>query len=304
MPGADPSVAWGTYFVALGVIVAVSFLVTYLATDVARMARALYVGLLAVVTGAMTWAYLWATGTDPVEFLGSGWAWGLLGAVVAGAITCFQARRWPALGTPSGPVLAGRLVWEGLVYGATEGTLLSILPVLAVWQGGTALGWTDAWPGKIGVGALAMAASVAVIAIHHLGYREFRGAAMRYPVIACAVFSMAYLLTGSVLAAIGGHAALHVVAVIGGTELPPRRAVRPGQPTRERLARAAASSDLITVRGVSQMARPITVEQYEQAELQMQTEGARRGFLIHAAIYVAVQAGLITINLVVAPDFL
>jgi hypothetical protein len=52
------------------------------------------------------------------------------------------------------------------------------------------------------------------------------------------------------------------------------------------------------------MARPITVEQYEQAELQLQTESARRGFLIHAAIYVAVQAALITINLVVASDFL
>jgi 2TM domain len=52
------------------------------------------------------------------------------------------------------------------------------------------------------------------------------------------------------------------------------------------------------------MARPITVDQCEQAELQMQTEGARRGFLIHAAIYVAVQAALVTINLVVAPDFL
>lgn len=47
------------------------------------------------------------------------------------------------------------------------------------------------------------------------------------------------------------------------------------------------------------MTRPITVEQHEQADLQLQTESACRGFLIHAAIYVAVQAALITINLVV-----
>jgi hypothetical protein len=249
MPGADPSIAWGTYFVALGVIVAGSFLVTYLSTDLGHMARAPYVGLLAVVTGAMTWAYLWASGTDPGQFLRTGWAWGLLGAALAGAITGLQARRWPTLGKPSGPALVGKLAWEGLVYGAAEGALLSILPVLAVWQGGSALGWTAAWPGKIGVAALAMAASVAVITIHHLGYREFRGAAMRYPVIACAAFSMAYLLTGSVLAAIGGHIVLHVVAVIRGVELPPRRgAVRPEQPTRERLAPPAIPSDLTTVR--------------------------------------------------------
>jgi hypothetical protein len=52
------------------------------------------------------------------------------------------------------------------------------------------------------------------------------------------------------------------------------------------------------------MTRPITIEQYEQAELQMQTEGARRGFVVHAAIFLAVQAVLITINLMVVPEFI
>ncbi|HZD72494.1 MAG TPA: 2TM domain-containing protein [Actinomycetota bacterium] len=52
------------------------------------------------------------------------------------------------------------------------------------------------------------------------------------------------------------------------------------------------------------MTGTITVEQYEQAELQLQTEEARRGFFVHALIYVLVQAALITINLVVVPDFI
>jgi hypothetical protein len=249
MPGADPSIGWGTYFVALAVIVVGSFLVTYLATDLGAMPRTPYIGLLTVAVGAMTWAYLWATGTDPAEFLGTGWAWGLLGAVASGAITGLQARRWPTPGRPNGPTLAGRLIWEGLVYGATEGALLSILPVLAVWQGGSALGWTGAWPGKLGVGGLAMAASMVVIAIHHLGYREFRGAAIRYPLLGCAFFSLAYLLTGSVLAAIGGHIVLHAVAIVRGTELPPRSGnLQPTQPTQDRLAPPMAPSDLTTVR--------------------------------------------------------
>jgi hypothetical protein len=63
MPGADPSIGWGTYFIALALIVAGSFLVTYLATDLGHLPRAPYIGLLTVVVGAMTWAYLWATGT-------------------------------------------------------------------------------------------------------------------------------------------------------------------------------------------------------------------------------------------------
>jgi hypothetical protein len=49
---------------------------------------------------------------------------------------------------------------------------------------------------------------------------------------------------------------------------------------------------------------PITVEQYEQAEIQLQTENARRGFFVHAAVYLVVQAALITINLVWASDFI
>jgi hypothetical protein len=52
------------------------------------------------------------------------------------------------------------------------------------------------------------------------------------------------------------------------------------------------------------MTATITVEQYEHAEVQLQTEGARRGFFIHAVVYALVQAALITINLVVVPDFL
>jgi hypothetical protein len=40
MPGADPSIGWGTYFVALALIVAGSFLVTYLSTDLGHLPRA------------------------------------------------------------------------------------------------------------------------------------------------------------------------------------------------------------------------------------------------------------------------
>ena len=71
---------------------------------------------------------------------------------------------------------------------------------------------------------------------------------MRYPMIACALFSLAYLLTGGVLAAIGGHILLHGVAVIRGTELPLLGgAVQPKQPARDRLTPPAVPSDLTTV---------------------------------------------------------
>jgi hypothetical protein len=237
MPGADPSVGWGTFFVALAFMVVGSFLVTYIPTDLWRMRRTPFIGLLALATGAATWWYLWATGTDATEFLRNGWAWGLVGAAASGSLTGFLARRVPPTTTrPRAWPTLGKLTWEGVVYGAAEGTLLSILPVIAVWQGGAALEWTRAWPGKIGVGVLAMVASAVVIGIHHLGYREFRGPQIRYPILACGFFSLAYLATGSVIAAIGGHILLHVVMVLRGAEMPPGGAEMPShqEPQRPR----------------------------------------------------------------------
>jgi hypothetical protein len=250
MPSADPSIGWGTFFVALVTIVVGSFLVTYLATDLRRMTRTPYVAYLAFVTGAATLAYLWASGTDAGEFLRTGWAWGILGGTVTGAVTGLLARRWPQTGgRPRGAAALAKMAWEGIVYGATEGTLLSILPVLAVWQGGRALGWTDDWPGKAGVGALAMAASIVVIGIHHLGYREFRGPQVRFPIIACAFFSLGYLLTSSVIAAIGGHIVLHLVMILRGAEMPPHQeAQRPQGSTTERVPVIEDGRDLATVR--------------------------------------------------------
>lgn len=248
MPNADASVAWGVFLVLLGMVVVGSFLVTYLSTDLGRVPRAPYVGLLTAATGLMTWVYLWSTGTAATEFVRTGWAWGIVGAVVAGALTGLQTRRWPAIGRARGPAVLGKLAWEGLVYGATEGMLLSILPVLAVWQGGRTLGWTDSWAGKIGIGAVAMVASAVVIAVHHFGYREFRGSVVRYPIMACSVFSLAYLLTGSVISAIGGHIVLHAALIVRGSELPPHRgATGPVKMTPEPRSRPEIRGDLTTV---------------------------------------------------------
>ena len=66
-------------------------------------------------------------------------------------------------------------------------------------------------------------ASVAVIVVHHLGYPEYRGPAMRSPVVGCTILSIAYLLTANPLAAIGGHIILHLAMLRRGMELPPHR---------------------------------------------------------------------------------
>ena len=138
------------------------------------------------------------------------WGWGVLGALVSGAVTAgataAEARRvgLPRRSGRDGVLVAGRLLWEGVLYGAAEGVLLSALPVLAAWQSFRLLGWTDTTLGAIGSGALAVLASAVVIWVHHLGYREFRTTrAIVLPIIACGILSIAYLLTRSAIAPVG-----------------------------------------------------------------------------------------------------
>jgi hypothetical protein len=64
---------------------------------------------------------------------------------------------------------------------------------------------------------------VVVIAVHHLGYREFRGRKLLSAEVGCAPLSLAYLLTMNPLAAGLGHSILHMAAGLRGIELPPHQ---------------------------------------------------------------------------------
>jgi hypothetical protein len=64
-----------------------------------------------------------------------------------------------------------------------------------------------------------------VIAVHHLGYREFRGKAGRKmlagALAGCGIQALAFLVTGNALAPILAHILLHVQLTLRGDEMPP-----------------------------------------------------------------------------------
>ncbi len=97
--------------------------------------------------------------------------------------------------------------------------------MLAVWQAAVALGWTDTSLARVASGTLAIVGALLVIAVHHLGYREFRGPDARPKLggalVACGVQALAFLLTGNVLAPVIAHILLHAQMITGGVELPP-----------------------------------------------------------------------------------
>lgn len=227
-----PITWWGAliwlFAVALG-----SFLVTWIFADKLRMPQTPYIGVLALVTGAFLYGYLTWSNTDWVTFLTNQWIWGVIGALVTGPLIVLAVSRvaqrsksvtLESASRPGGLRLAGALLWEGVVYGAAEALLLSVLPALIAWQALTALGWTQSGLGAALSGLAALVASLVVIVVHHLGYPEFRGPLLNVAALTCGTLTVAYLLTLNPLAAVGGHIIMHSGAVLKGVELPPHQA--------------------------------------------------------------------------------
>ena len=222
MPTAVTSISWLGAFGWLAAIAAASFLVAWVLTSRLGVRRTPYVLVLALLTGGLTWGYLTWSDTDMAGFATNRWGWGLVGAAVAGALLARLSRHQPGGPRPRGWRLTATLAWEGVVYGSAEGLLLSVLPVLITWQAFAAHGWTAGIGRALVAGTVAMLASLAVIVIHHLGYRGFRTPAALLPVmVGCGLLSLAYLLTASPLAAVGGHIILHTALSLRGTEMPP-----------------------------------------------------------------------------------
>jgi hypothetical protein len=246
MPVADPSFGWQEAIAAFAIISVVAFAVTWIVTDLGHVSRTPYVGILTFTTLALAAGYLGWSGTSVADLVTAGWGWGILGGVVAAGLVVPLVRRLPSGPRPEGAGLVGRFFWEGIVYGTAEGLLLATLPVLALWQAADALGWTDdAWP-KAAAGALAVAGALFVIAVHHLGYREFRPRTSRKMLLGamagCGIQALAFLVTGNVLAPVVAHVVLHWQLTLRGNEMPPASDVRREFPGagRSRLIEASA----------------------------------------------------------------
>jgi hypothetical protein len=228
MPVADPSFGWLDAAGAFGVLSVVAFAVTWIVTDLARVPRTPYVAVLAVTTLVLGVGYVAWSGTEVADLVTDDWGWGIVGGIAAMAVVIPLVRRRPSGPRPEGPRLVGRLLWEGVVYGIAEGLLLATLPVLVVWQGAEALGWTDPGVGAIASGALAIVGALFVIAVHHLGYREFRRSRkmLAGALVACGIQALAFVLTGNVLAPVVAHVLLHGQLTLRGDEMPPSGASR------------------------------------------------------------------------------
>jgi hypothetical protein len=151
------------------------------------------------------------------------WPLGLIAGAAAATFSVAFVVSQPASAGPSGATLVWSIAWLGVFYGVIDALLLTVLPVTAIWA--IARSWRRGVLSVAGIALASVAASIVVTAAYHLGFPEFRGAALVQPIIGNSVITLAYVLTGNRAAPIGAHIALHVASVLHAYEtsvpLPP-----------------------------------------------------------------------------------
>lgn len=216
------------WYVYLGWIVAAAllgFVISAIFAGRLHLPRNMYLIPYVLFTSLFLYAYVRWSGLVVGDLIRRNWIWGLVGAVLFAAFTVKNVLSQPISPRSEGFALVFDILWSGVVYGLMDALLLSVLPVLAIWQAFSLLNWTASWPGKILVGVIAVFASLLVTVAYHLGYPEYRGAGMGGPVIGNTAMTLGYVLTNNPLAAILSHIAMHIAGVLHGpasvVQLPP-----------------------------------------------------------------------------------
>ena len=205
---------------------AFAFLVPFVFADVLEVPRDLYYAIYVVGIGAFFGLWVRATGQSLGEMVRRRWMLAVvLGLAVAGLLTLIVLRTEDATARPGGLELVGAVLWRGVAYGLADGILLSAFPILAVFAMFAGTRARGRIGGTIAIGLAALVASLAMTAVYHVGYSDFRSEKLRKPVAGDVVWSVPSLVTLNPIGAPIAHAGLHTSAVLHSYEtdtfLPP-----------------------------------------------------------------------------------
>lgn len=207
---------------------AIGFLVPFVFAEVLNLPRDLYYAV--YITAVLVFFVLWARASGEVigEMVRRRWKLTtLLTVLTVILMSVIVLRTQDATPHPDGLTLAGAIAWRGVAYGLADGLLLSAFPILAVFAAfkGTRLRGRPF--GKVLIGLAAIVASLAMTAVYHVGYSDFRSDKVQEPLKGDVFWSAPTLFTLNPLGAPIAHAGMHVTAVLHSYDtdvmLPPHR---------------------------------------------------------------------------------
>ena len=161
---------------------ALAFAVPFVFADLLEINRDLFYGLYAIAVFGLIGLWARSTRYDLVAAMKRRWMWAVgLGVVFAGVMTLMVLRTEEATSRPDGLALIGAVLWRGVLYGVTDGLLLSVFPILVVFAAFAGTRLNRRFTGKVVVGAVALIASLAMTAVYHAGYSDFRSGKLGKP---------------------------------------------------------------------------------------------------------------------------
>jgi hypothetical protein len=197
-----------------------SFMTAFIGVSILALPRDVFVLLHVATSGVFVLSYARWAQLDVRMFSVRLWT-GLLAGGAASVFSVVFVLSQPGSVGPTDVSLLWSILWLGIVYGALDALLLTVLPVTAAWaiSGDRA---TRGIGAAISVGAASLAASATVTAAYHLGFPEFRGPELAQPLIGNTIITLAYLLSGNRASPIFAHIVLHVASVFHayGTSIP------------------------------------------------------------------------------------
>jgi hypothetical protein len=202
------------HFAWLGAGMAVAFLVPFVLADRIGLQRDVYYGVYATAVMALFVGWSRDTGQSVREMCARRWRLAVLLGLIAAGVMAFLASRQDVTGPhPGGLTFVGAIAWRGVAYGAADGLLLSAFPILLVFAALENTKLRKRAGGAIAVGAVALIASMAMTAIYHAGYSDFRSSKITKPLTGDLVWSIPTLATLNPIGAPIAHIGLHVSAV-------------------------------------------------------------------------------------------
>jgi hypothetical protein len=203
--------SWRTQLRWLAVAAVVGFGVPVLGSSVLGLQHDLYLGIYFVAIGAVLWAYATATRLDVRALLARNWKLGVVLGLVFGVLLVRNVFSEHGTPHPSGAYYWFELVWRGGLYGAVDALLLTVLPCVVVYRilGGRLATWRHRLEYFCGALVLVMA----MTAVYHLGYAQFRQDGVRAPETGNVIISGPMLLSTNPIGSIADHMAMHISAV-------------------------------------------------------------------------------------------
>jgi hypothetical protein len=218
---------WATQLRWYAAACAIGFAVPFLGSSTLELQHDVYLAIyFAIVIGLLT-AYAVATKLDVPGTLTRHWKLGTLLGAAVGVVLVRNVLSDDATPRPDGAYFVFELIWRGGVYGAVDALLLTVLPCLVVYR---ALGGRLAtWRRRLAYFGASLALVLAITAVYHLGYDQYRQDGIGAPETGNAIISLPMLLSTNPIGSIADHAAMHVAAVAHSYEtevrLPPATTV-------------------------------------------------------------------------------